>query len=487
MNTILPFTREQLLTRPDPFNPEYDGRFVVGVRTTGIYCLPSCRPPRLPKPENIDYYATPEEARAAGLRACKRCHPDDFYLGHFAGEALVEDLMARMAREPGGFRTVGDLAKAAGVGSSKLHQLFRTHYHTTPAEALAQARVAAARRCLLGGNRQVAEIAFDVGFESLSAFNGNFRRYAAINPVRFRRLADGEPFELDLPAGYPIERTLDYLGRDRHSLTERVEGCTLTAGLRLEQGVAVVRIELAPRVARCCVVSISEPSPAAYLSLHERLLALLGLNVDPLRFETQTLGAPDLAPLLAGQLGLRIPQIPDPFDGLVWAIAGQQVTVGFAATMRRRLIELVGRPVCEGLYAPPAAADVAALDEADLLPLGFSRAKADYLVTAARAVAAGELPLGALRGASATRIERTLRAVRGIGPWSAHYMLMRCYGFLDCVPIGDTGLTSGLKEFFALPERPDRDETLALMRRFSPYRSLATFHLWQRGGAPVEA
>jgi AraC family transcriptional regulator of adaptative response / DNA-3-methyladenine glycosylase II len=143
--------------------------------------------------------------------------------------------------------------------------------------------------------------------------------------------------------------------------------------------------------------------------------------------------------------------------------------------------------LAEGLWAPPTAADVGALAPADLAPLGFSRAKADYLTAAARAVASGELSLVALRRASATRVERTLRAVRGIGPWSAHYMLMRCYGFVDCVPLGDTGLTSGLREFFGLPERPGRDETLALMRRFSPYRSLATMHLWQRGSTPPEA
>jgi AraC family transcriptional regulator of adaptative response / DNA-3-methyladenine glycosylase II len=187
--------------------------------------------------------------------------------------------------------------------------------------------------------------------------------------------------------------------------------------------------------------------------------------------------------LIDGQRGLRVPLLADPFDGLVWAIVGQQINLAFAYTLRRRLIELVSEPLGAGFYAPPSIAAVAALEPEDLLPLSFSRAKASYLVGAARSVIDGRLPLDALAGGSATRIERSLLAVRGIGPWSAHYLMMRHYGFLDCVPLGDTGLTSGLKQFFALDERPGRVETLALMERFRPYRSLATFHLWQRHGA----
>ena len=217
--------------------------------------------------------------------------------------------------------------------------------------------------------------------------------------------------------------------------------------------------------------------------VHERLLGALGLAVDPGRFETQVLASAELAPLLDGQRGLRVPLIADHFDALVWAIVGQQITLAFAYRLRRRLIERVSAEIGEGLYAPPAAAEVARLEPDDLGALGFSRAKADYLVGAARAVVDGRLPLAALAGMSATRIERTLLAVRGIGPWSAHYLMMRSYGFLDCVPLGDTGLATGLERFFALDRRPDKRDTLELMSRFSPYRSLATFHLWQRHGA----
>jgi AraC family transcriptional regulator of adaptative response / DNA-3-methyladenine glycosylase II len=481
-------THDQLVAAMLESDRVYDGVFIVGVRTTGIYCLPSCRPPRKPRPENVTFYATPEDARAAGLRACKLCRPDDFYLGHHAGEQLVAGLVARVRCEPGAFSGVRALVAASGVGSSKLHELFRTHYHTTPAELLTRARITRAQRLLLETDRQVAEIAFEVGFESLSAFNTNFRRQSALTPAAYRKLPEGCPFELLLPDDYPLERTLRYLGRDPQSLTERVTRQTLWVAQRVGETSVVVRVIFAgdgALRARCEVRAPVPLRPGQYAALHARLLELLGLACDPARFEAQVLADPDLAPLVAGQRGLRVPRVSDPFDGLIWAIAGQQVNVPFACTLRRRLTALVGQPLDDGLYAPPTPEAVAALAPEDLTALSFSRAKAAYLLEASRAVVSGELPLVEMACWPATQVERTLLAARGIGPWSAHYLMLRAYGFLDCVPLGDTGLTSGLQHFFELPARPDRRETLALMQRFSPYRSLATFHLWQRYGKPL--
>lgn len=482
-STPLTLTHDEMVSRMLASDTEYDGVFIVGVRTTGIYCLPSCRPPRKPNPENVSFYATPEDARAAGLRACKLCRPDDFYLGYHAGESIVEDLVAKIVASPGEFANVKALVTASGVGSSKLHELFRTHYHSTPAEMLTRARIAAARELLLSSDRQIADIAFDVGFESLSAFNTNFRKRSATSPAAFRKLPEQPCFELQLPAQYPIERMLRYLGRDAGSLTERVEGHTCLIAMRVGQHGVIVRLGFEPKRVVCEVVTPSDLCPADFGDIHARLLAMLGLTHDPLRFETQIASVPDLAPLIVDQRGLRVPLVADPFDGLVWAIVGQQINLAFAYTLRRRLIEVASHEITAGLWLPPSPQMVAALEPEDLTTVSFSRAKASYIVGAAREVAEGRLPLDDMAHASATRIERSLRAVRGIGPWSAHYLMMRSFGFLDCVPLGDTGLTSGLQRFFALETRPGREETLALMERFSPYRSLATFHLWQRFGS----
>lgn len=464
-----------------------DGRFIVAVKTTGIYCLPSCRPPRRPKHENLEFFPGPEEARAAGYRACKRCRPDDFYLGHHASEELAEQIVGAARNDPGAYRSVADLASHGGVSQTKLHDLIRTHFHTTPADVLVRARVVTARTALLASDRSVAEVAYGAGFESLSAFNDNFRKLSGLSPQAYRGLASGAEFVLNLPADYPIERMLRYFGRDAESVTDRVTGNAYSTALRLGNGdpsgtVAVATIELRPGAARCRLDSSQALTPVQRGVAHEQILAMLGLALDPTRFESHVSASPELAPLIAGQTGLRLPRLADPFDALVWAITGQQISLAFTYRLRRRLVELTGFEMANGLYAPPLAERVAELECGDLTALSFSRSKADYLIGAARAVVDGSLPIYALTEASATRVERTLLAVRGIGPWSAHYLLMRAYGFLDCVPVGDTGLVAGLTRFFSLPTRPDSRETLALMSRFSPYRSLATFHLWQRHG-----
>ena len=481
-NNSMNMTRETMVERMQASDKASDGLFIVAVKTTGIYCLPSCRPARKPKPENVEFYATPEQAKARGFRACKLCKPDDFYSGHHADEALMEGLVAEITRDPGAFNSVNALADAAGVSLSRLHGLFRTHYHATPADVLTRLRIAAARKMLLSSDRQVGEIAYEIGFESLSAFNENFRRYAAISPLKYRQMLSRPCFDLSLPDGYPTSAVLRFLGRDQRSLTERVQGHTYTTAFRVGSAddcqTVLIRVEFAPAAVRCHVVSASTLSPAMLQQAHECLLATLGLSYDPARFESHARSSAEMSQLVLQQRGLRVPLIADTFDGLVWAIAGQQITLAFAATLRRRLVERVCAEIGDGIYEPPAAAAVARLEIGDLTNLSFSQSKAQYLIGAARLVRDGQLPLMSMAGMSTTRIERTLREVRGIGPWSANYLMMRCFGFLDCVPVGDTGLTMSLKRVFALEERPGKDETMALMNRFSPYRTLATFHLW---------
>jgi len=471
-------TRETMLDRMLASDATYDGRFITGVVSTGIYCLPSCRA-RKPRPENVVFHATPAEARACGLRPCRRCCPDDFYTGHDHEERRVERLAVNVTRDPGAYRDVNALAMAAGVSASKLHDLFRTYLHTTPAEYLARSRVRAARHALLASARPAAAIAFEVGFESLSAFNDNFRKYGAITPAAFRRWPRGAALELILPEAYPRAAVLRFLGRDAVSLTERVAGDRYEAGLRVGGTNAHVHVTLEERVARCVLTADTTLDAEQRVRAHDALLGLLGLHVDPAKFEAQAVRDARMAALLTGQRGLRPLLLPDPWDALVWAIVGQQVTFSFACALRRRLVERWGTPTAANLSVPPSPTALARLDVVDLVPLGFTRARAACLVGAARAVASGALPLDALREGPATRIERALRALPGVGPWTAHYVLMRGFGFLDCVPTGDSALAAALQRCYGLPGRPSHADAARLMAAFAPYRSLATFHLWR--------
>ena len=302
-----------------------------------------------------------------------------------------------------------------------------------------------------------------------------FRYIRAMKP---RRLS----FDLKLPAAYPAARVLGYLGRDPKSLTARVDGESFAIGLWIGGVPSLLRVDLAPKRAGATLEAGSRLPADAEDQARDQLGRLLGLNHDPAPFERQMLASPKLAPLIAGRRGWRILQTPDAFDGLTWAILGQQINLAFAFTLRRRLVERAGSPAPGGLFAPPRPAAVAELEVEELLTFQFSRRKAEYLIGVARRIVAGELDLDRLATAPAEEVEAALLAVRGLGPWSAHYVMMRAFGFEDCVPVGDSGLVRGLAKFFSLAERPDAAAQRELMRPFAPYRSWATFHLWQTLG-----
>jgi AraC family transcriptional regulator of adaptative response / DNA-3-methyladenine glycosylase II len=454
-----------------------NGRFFTGVLTTGIYCLPSCKA-RKPKSENVRFFPTCEAARAAGLRPCRKCHPDDFARGADPVLADIETLVAEIRAQPAAFPDLRAIVRRSGFGSTRLFELLRLHFHTTPADLLLRARLAAARHRLASSDEPLLTLAPAVGFESLSVFHAHFRRCHGLTPAAYRDLAGATHFTVALPPDYALGYLRRALGRDPHSVAEKLVGDRWTSALRLaDRSVVVVTLDLAPTEIQVRIVS-PLPSPAAPFEVHALATALLGLDQDAAGFVRLARGL-GLARLVAGRPGLRLSQTPSVYDGLLWSVIGQQINFPFACQLKRRLFLLAGQPLDDGLVAPPTPAAVAALDPAQLLPLQFSRQKADYVISISRLVASGQLDLEALRRTSATRAERTLLAIRGLGPWSVNYLLMRALGFADCVPLGDTGVTSGLQALLRLEERPDVDATRRLMAMFSPYRSLATAHLWQ--------
>ncbi|MGH7995755.1 MAG: Ada metal-binding domain-containing protein [Opitutaceae bacterium] len=491
----------------------YDGRFFAGVMTTGIYCLPSCKA-RKPKRENIRFFPSCEAARAAGLRPCLKCRPDDFARGSDPVLETIEALVAEIRGHPESFADAAAIVRRSGFGTTRLFELVRRHFQSTPAELLLEARLARSKRLLLEGGAGIAAVALASGFESPSVFHAHFRACCGLTPVTYRGLRAARTFSIELPEGFHLGYLRRALSRDPHSLTERLAGDRYQAAVRLSGVPAVLTIDLGhPRRVDVRIdraqgagskegtglnrrvtgtsgrgqAAGSEDAAAAQsarghppmgAAAHAIVAELLGLDQDAPAFArlAKRLG---FARLVDGRPGLRIARTLSLFDGLTWAIIGQQINFPFACILRRRLVEFAGQPLGNGLYCPPTPEAVAALDPDRLGPLQFSRRKAEYLVGAAKLAASGQLDLEGLKRLSATRVERVLMGIRGLGPWSVNYFMMRSLGFPDCVPVGDTGVTSGLKALFALDERPDAEATLRLMSVFSPHRSLAISHLWQ--------
>ena len=443
-----------------------NGRFITGVHSTGIYCLPSC-PARKPKRVNVRFYRDPADAQTAGLRACKKCRPDDFYSGEDAARDRLVATISQVFACPFRFPDVASVVDAFGQSAGTLHHACREHYHETPGALIARARLEFAQRELVSSSDGAVEVGVAAGYESTSAFYERFRSATGLTPIEYRRLDRESSFVIQLPAGYPVAEMRRAWERDPLSVTDRWDGddWTLTSGdtrftATFEpESVAVVVAEGSARQA------------------HTVVTRLLNLARDPGPFERAAAQTP-FADLVARRPGLRIPLTPNHFEGLIWAIVGQQVNLPFAFALRRRLCELAGMPMGD-LFAHPSPAQVAGVAIDDLLARQFSRRKAEYVIGLSRAVADGALDLEALSRGPATVAHATLVAQRGLGPWSANYIMIRAMGFADGLPIGDTGLTSGLQRVLALDVRPDAAETTRLMEPIRPFRSLATFHLWR--------
>ncbi len=456
-------------TREEARSGRFDGKFLIGVRTTGIYCLPSC-PTHPPKPGNVTLVRTEAEAQALGLRACKRCRPDLYFRGRDEGTDLFEGLITRVAADTAQFADASALARGAGVSATRLGELLRGHAHLAPAQWLRRMRVAQAARELLSSRDRVAEIGFGAGFESESVFHHQFLAHTRMTPGAWRALDGATTFLLHLPGGYRAAEILGYHARDPEGLTERSEGNRIWKALHTEDGPAVLEITLEKNGAWVKIHAERKLGRDAMVFLHEAGLRMLGLNNEVSQFETRHAG------FAARRRGLRLPNLPTGFDALAWGIIGQQITVKLAGGLRRDLIQLAGEKIGD-MRTHPTPEAVANLSVTALHSRRYSRAKAQYLIDAAAAIARGDLEIESLHRGSALAAEKKLLAQRGIGLWTARYILMRV-GFADAAPIGDAALAAGLQKLHRLEERPDQAETTRLMQAFAPHRSLATMHLW---------
>ena len=458
-------TEQEMLQTVLECDSKMDGKFITGVHSTGIYCLPSCRA-RKPKRENVRFYTDPSAAEEAGLRACKKCRPDHFYSGEDESLDRLEAAIACLFASPGKFTDPSALADRLGCSTSTLNTLCRAHFHETPGGLISRARLEDAQRRLLTTNDGAVEVGIAAGFESSSTYYERFRASTGLTPSEYRRLSCDYHFELILPDRYPLATMRTSWERDPLSVTDRWDGDTWT--------VAANQCLFSAHFGETVKITVHD-GPAFFA--HEVISRLLNLSRDPGPFERAAEGTA-FEPLVHQHPGLRIPQTPTLYEGLVWSILGQQVNLAFCFALRRRLCELAGTPRGD-LYEHPGPERVADIPIDDLLALQFSRRKAEYVVNISREIADGRLNLSTLARGSATRANSKLVAHRGIGPWSANYILMRSFGFGDGIPVGDTGLTSGLQRVLQLETRPDVAETIRLMEPIRPYRSLATMHLWK--------
>jgi DNA-3-methyladenine glycosylase II len=283
---------------------------------------------------------------------------------------------------------------------------------------------------------------------------------------------------IELPADYRRQDVMSFHGRDAEGLAEHIAGERIRKGVMIEGAPAVLDIDLGaqPGQALCTVdVDGSQMQSQVRDQAHGMLLNVLGLRIDPAPFEAAVASDALFAPLVARERGLRVIQSASVFEALSWAIIGQQINLGFAIALRRTFIGLAGRAHSSGLWCYPDAEDAARLGLDQLTSRKFSRAKAETLLRLARLVADGDLDLD--RGTDLPTVSERLLAVKGIGPWTVNYALLRGYGFADCSLEGDVAVRTAIGRLLCA-ERPDLAEAAAFLANYRPHRTMAAAHLW---------
>jgi AraC family transcriptional regulator of adaptative response / DNA-3-methyladenine glycosylase II len=475
----------------------FDGMFFVAVRTTRIYCRPSC-PAMTPKRANVAFYPTAAAAQQAGFRACKRCRPDASpgspewnVRSDLAGRAMR--LIADGVVDRSG---VAGLASGLGYSPRQVGRLLTAEVGAAPL-ALARAQRARTARILVETTSlPMGDIAFAAGFASIRQFNATILEVYDIPPRALReraarrapaaragrgagrrspllgavaaaqpagadgdgsatgllrlRLAFRPPIDLDRVFGFLAARAVPGVEAARPGQYART--------VSLPNGSGIISLRLVPGSNWVdCSLALSDLRDVT--AAVQRCRRLLDLDADPAAVDGFFAADPVIGPLAARVPGRRAVGAVDPNEIAIRAVLGQQVSVAAARRLAARLVTLCGTalqgsalrgtalseaglgeaglgeaPDGELTHRFPDVATIAGLDPA-LLPMPLTRARA--VVTLAAALASGAVGLdpGADREEAAAR----LLALPGIGPWTVGYIRMRALSDPDVFLPGDAG------------------------------------------------
>ncbi|MEE9414384.1 MAG: DNA-3-methyladenine glycosylase 2 family protein [Acidimicrobiales bacterium] len=457
----------------------FDGWFITGVTSTGIYCRPSCPTPVRPKRQNVEFYPTAAAAQRAGFRACKRCRPD-------ASPGSPEwDLRADLAGRA--MRLIADgvidrdgvsgLANQLAVSERNLTRILKTEVGASPI-ALARAQRAQTARILIETtDLPFTQVCFAAGFSSIRQFNDTVREVFALSPTMLRSKGAGGSgstgnIAIRLAVRQPFSPTplLEWMASHGAEGTVSVDDRVLRRTLSLPRGLGAATIT--PKSDHVwCELQLDD---FADLSVAvSRIRRLLDLDADPHSVAERFASTP-LEAIVAIDPGLRVPGAVDGFEQAVTTVLGQQVSVAAGRTFAGRLVANFGTEVDrfgDDLgYVFPDAETLAAVDTA---PIGITGARQRTIAALAKSVVDEALDLSPGAEREATRNQ--LLALPGIGPWTADIIAMRALGDTDIFPLGDLVLRKAAVSF-GLPEDPKQLAELAA--NWSPWRSYATHHLW---------
>ena len=482
----------------------FDGLFFTGVTSTGIYCRPVCRV-RTPKRENCRFFSQPSQAEGAGFRPCLRCRPELAPRAHSANRSAevrvwsmqdassilagqAADLIDRNESWNGKTPSMQQLAQRLGVSDRHLRRIFEAHFGVSPLQYLQTRRLLSAKQFLTDTTLPVSEVALLSGFASVRSFNTAFAQHYALNPSQLRRSHDAgrssqaEPgfiLKLAYRAPYNVRAIVQFFasrsvaGMELISLLPGPMSISKTVSVDICQqhysGWLVARFDA---VGHHLELRLSDSLRPVLPALLARVRSMLDLDADPLAINSLL-----HASFPQGD-GLRVPGSLDGFELAVRAVLGQQITVAAARTLTTRLVQAYGEPIetpIDGLNRLfPRVAALANASPDALGRLGIVKQRQAAIQALAGAVLTQGLQLHP--GADVEATMSALKALPGIGDWTAQYIAMRALRWPDAFPAGDVALQRalGLQDC----KNPAKEAELK-SKAWQPWRSYAVIRAWQ--------
>jgi AraC family transcriptional regulator of adaptative response / DNA-3-methyladenine glycosylase II len=465
----------------------FDGRFFVGVTTTRIYCRPIC-PAGPARRENCRFFPSAAAAQEAGFRPCLRCRPE--VAPHTASWRGTSNTVARGLALIADGALDGDdvdaLAERLGVSARQLRRLFHQHLGASPIAVAQTRRVLFAKQLIHDTRLPMAEIALAAGFGSVRRFNETFQHLFRRPPGAIRRRAiaslpggsvgdSGVVVRLRYRAPYAWPAMLSFFRARAISGVEQVDERVYRRTVQQDGTLGTLEVAHLPEV-DSLAATIRIPDVRALPKIVARIRTVFDLDADVSAIGAHLARDPLLAPLVAARPGLRSPGGWDGFELAMRAVLGQQISVEAARRLLGQLARSCGTPVPvrnggdAALHlAFPTAAQVAS---ADLSALGIPGARKQALAAIARAALADPVLFEPL-----DTIEETvarLRAIPGVGDWTAHYIALRAAREPDAFPASDVGLLRGAAA-------PNPRSLEAQAERWRPWRGYAAQHLWAAG------
>jgi len=463
-------------------DPRFDGRFFIGVTSTGIYCRPVCPSPHA-KRAHVCYFPSAAAAADAGFRPCLRCRPE-VAPGTSAWRGTSDTVNHALRLISDGTLDEGDveaLAARVGVSARHLSRLFMQHLGTRPIAVAQTRRLHFAKQLISDTDLPMSQVALISGFQSIRRFNDMIHKVYQRSPSELRRLAEADKprlsteeylFQLAYRPPYDWESLMAFLSARATPGVESVLDGRYFRSIRLNQHSGTIEVG---RVAgkHALQVRIRFPDPAHLLTIITRLRSMFDLAADPEVVSKHLAHDPLLAPLVGRFPGLRLPGAWDGFEMTVRTILGQQIRVQAATMLAGRLAEQFGVPLgvmaSHGLtYTFPEAANLAA---AEIHGLPESRKRA--IQSLARAVISGRIVFNA--ELTNGDLPECFKAINGIGEWTTQYVAMRVLNDPNAFPAPDRVLrrTAGQGALLTKGALLERAEA------WKPWRAYAAMYLWR--------